>query len=194
MKSLKLMKSVLWAALVWASPLTALANEGDEPCPCLSEAAGKQPLFCDIKKCTVERGKTTYFFEIAKRGGNKYDLLVKAVVGGNANVVFSSFVTVTDNRSGAGGEFEVKILHAINEGYRWTPSGGDFLKGIYDNRTGRMRYETGGRMGNFADSQHGYTEAELNKGLTPPKFDIGYVIKSTVAYFILQYPGAMPLK
>lgn len=166
-----------------------------DPCDCsteISAAKPGRPFSCDTRKCTVERGKITYFFEFKARGNNKYDVDIKAVSKGAANLVMSSVLTVTDKQS-ASGEVEVKILQSINEGYRWIPSGSSYVKGIYNTRSGTMSFEASGAMANFSDSRHGYTPTQLVQQLTPPKYDVGYVIKATVAYMILQYPNSMPL-
>jgi hypothetical protein len=164
-------------------------------CACHAEAVAAlpgRPFMCDTRKCTVERKKVTYFFEVKSRGNNKYDVDIKAVVKGSANLVMSSVLTVTDKQS-ANGTVEVKVLQSVNEGYRWIPSGTSFVKGIYNTRNSSMSFEASGAMANLSDSNHGYTQAQLVQQLTPPKYDVGYVIKATVAYLILQYPNAMPL-
>ncbi|MCC5945665.1 MAG: hypothetical protein JJT94_12080 [Bernardetiaceae bacterium] len=178
---------ILFAGLFLLSSYTQI-NPKDEPTIAKEILiASEYVTFQDNPRGLIDRRGVRYKWEIYKTPkAGKYQIKIMREKGGKSNLVYSSSVYALDR--GASG-YIVKFLYAKEAGYMWKEDAKSTIKAVFKSDT-NFTYEVTGDMPNYADNNHGLTEAQLNAAIAPNtrfQSDIVRYVGATCNYAILKY-------
>lgn len=135
----------------------------------------------------IQRKNIYYFYRAMRyKNSEKYRLQVFAVVNNESNLVMSGEVRIKEDSV----QRTIVVPHAQNKGYMWAVSSSNFLEAKMDLASNQMTFNAVGNMSSFEDSNHGMSQEQYTKLITPANELLRSNIKATLNYLILQYPKA----